>query len=81
MLQLATEPSSGQEQDVGGPATPVVVAASGASVGTEAGDSGGGEDAPQAASKIAVNAMAVQYPANFLWLGLNMGHVLYFADD
>jgi hypothetical protein len=70
-LQLATEPAKGQEQDVGAPAS-ASVAAPGASVGVEAEDAGGGDEPPQAATKIAVDAIAAQYPTTFLWLDLNM---------
>jgi len=72
MAQLAAEPSPGQEQDVGGPESAFSASAPGASVGAEAGDAACGEDAPHAATKIAVDAIAAQYPTTVLWLRLNM---------
>jgi hypothetical protein len=63
-LQLATEPTKGQEQDVEGPASVSTVAAPTASV--EVGDAGGGEDPPQAVTQIVMDAMAAPCPATFL---------------
>lgn len=64
----------GQEHDEGAPPADFGASASSssASVEVEAVDAGGGEAPPQAARKIAVDAMAVQCPTTFLWLSMTM---------